>query len=82
MGPAKLSELVTKGDMGHVPSHVSTWLEQWVATCTPRDVHIMDGTPQVWTNHKSVFMSRDQSGGQGAQEHVGEAARHDPAAQV
>ena len=29
-----------------VPGHVTEWLEQCVTTCTPRDVHIMDGTPQ------------------------------------
>ena len=58
MGPAKLSELVTKGDLGHVPAHVSEWLEQWVATCTPRDVHIMDGTPQEARELKSMLVKQ------------------------
>ena len=41
-----MSELVIRGDLGQVPGHVSTWLEQCLATCQPRDVHIMDGSPQ------------------------------------
>ena len=56
MGVSKLSELVTRGDLSQVPAHVVTWLEQCADTCTPRDVHVMDGTPQEARELKSMLV--------------------------
>ena len=58
MGPKLLSELVTRGDLGMVPGHVTTWLEQCVDTCQPRDVHIMDGSPQEARELKAMLVKQ------------------------
>ena len=58
MAPSKLSELVTKGDLGHVPNHVYAWLEDCVSMCTPREVHIMDGTPQEARDLKIMLVKQ------------------------
>ena len=57
MDPAPLlRSLVTRGDVSQVPGHVSAWLEQCVATCGPRDVHIMTGSGEEAAQLKRMLV--------------------------
>ena len=58
MEPKLLSELVTRGDLGMVPGHVTTWLEQCVDTCQPRNIHILDGSPQEARELKAMLVNQ------------------------
>ena len=51
-----LRSLVTRGDVSQVPGHVSAWLEQCVATCGPRDVHIMTGSGEEAAQLKRMLV--------------------------
>ena len=37
---------LSSGDWAMLPGPVLRWVEECVALCDPRDVHIMDGTEQ------------------------------------
>ena len=37
---------LSSGDWAMLPGPVLAWVEECVALCDPRDVHIMDGTDQ------------------------------------
>ena len=41
-----LSISLSSGDWAMLPSQVLAWVEECVALCTPRDVHIMDGSAE------------------------------------
>ena len=41
-----LSISLSSGDWAMLPSPVLAWVEECVALCSPRDVHIMDGSAE------------------------------------
>ena len=41
-----LSISLSSGDWAMLPSQVLAWVEECVALCSPRDVHIMDGSAE------------------------------------
>ena len=40
------SSPVVRGDVSVLVPHVLSWITDCVDLCTPKDVHIMDGSPQ------------------------------------
>ena len=53
-----LADLVSRGDLEMLPGHVATWVEQCVDTCQPREVHIMDGSPQEARELKAILVKK------------------------
>ena len=54
---------LSRGDWAMLPSPVLSWVEECVALCGPRDLHIMDGSEQearelkVNSDHDSFVLS-------------------------
>jgi len=54
----KFSSPVVRGDVSVLVPHVLSWITDCVDLCTPKDVHIMDGSPQEDRELKAMLVKK------------------------
>eukprot|EP00091_Calanus_sinicus_P023205 TRINITY_DN771_c0_g1_i12.p1 TRINITY_DN771_c0_g1~~TRINITY_DN771_c0_g1_i12.p1 ORF type:complete len:102 (-),score=21.32 TRINITY_DN771_c0_g1_i12:205-510(-) len=53
-----LSSPVVRGDVSSLAPHILAWVGDCVDLCTPKDVHIMDGSPQEDRELKTMLVKK------------------------
>jgi len=56
MGVQKKERLMAGLDAGVVPATVMDWIHHWADVCTPKDIHIMDGSVKEDENIKAMLV--------------------------
>lgn len=46
----------TSGSVASLPKHVREWVEHWAEICTPKDIHVMDGSEQEDQDIKDMLV--------------------------
>lgn len=46
----------SSSSLASLPKHVREWVEHWVGLCTPKDVHVMDGSEQEDRDLKEMLV--------------------------